>query len=61
MIHQVAQAHDAQADAPGAERRLLELRHRRDVVIGVHDIIQEMRRKHAAFFQLAPIHAAYPA
>ncbi len=41
VVHQVSQAHDAQADAAGALGGFLELRDGGHVLVGVDDIIQE--------------------
>ena len=58
MVHQVAQPHDAQADAPGAVGGSRELRHGRDIGIGFDHIVQEDGREGHAAAQLLPIHRA---
>ena len=54
-VHHVAQAHDAEPDAPGAQRRLAQLRHRGDVLVGVDDIVQEARRNDDSLAQFLPV------
>ena len=58
MVHQVGQAHDAQADAAGAVGGFFELRDGGDVGVGVDDVIQEAGGEHHALAQLFPIHGA---
>ncbi len=41
LEHEVAQAHDAQTDPPGAERGLFDLGHRGNVLVGIHHVVQE--------------------
>ena len=57
MVHQVRQTHDAQPDAPGALGGFLQLRHRRDVLVGVHHVVQEARGAGDVLAQLSPVHA----
>ncbi len=56
VVHQVRQAHDAQADAAVAAGGFLQLGHSRDVLVGVHHIIQEAGGVFRRFAQLLPIH-----
>ena len=42
FVHQVAQPHDAQADATGAVGRFRHFRHRGDIRIGAHHIVEEV-------------------
>ena len=58
VVHQVGQAHDAQADAAGAVGGFFELRHRRDVGVGFDHVIQEDGGEHHALAQLFPIDGA---
>ena len=43
FVHQVAQAHDAQPDAPRLERRLLHHGDRRQIGVGADHVVEEMR------------------
>ena len=61
VVHQVGQTHDAQADAAGAQGGFRKLRHRRDIQVGVHHIVQEARGEHHAVAQVFPIHGAVQA
>ena len=56
VVHQVSEPHDAQSDAPGAQSGFAELRHGRNVGIGIHDIIQEAGGQLHRIMQADPIH-----
>ena len=58
VVHQVGQAHDAQADAAGAVGGFFELRHRRDVGVGLDHVVQEDGGEDHALAQFLPIHRA---
>ncbi len=58
LEHQIAQAHDAQADAPAAAGRLFDLGHSRYVLVGIHHVVQEAGRQLDRFLDLEPVHAA---
>ncbi len=58
MVHQIAQPHDPQPNAPGAMRRHGKLRHCRYISIGLDHIVQKSCRQGYAAAQLLPIHRA---
>ncbi len=57
-VEQVAQAHDAQADAPGVQRRLAQLGHGRHVGVGRHHVVEEAGGLCGRAAQLFPVDAA---
>jgi len=56
VVHQIAQAHNAQANAPGIEGGFFQLWHRRDVGIGIHHIVEEAHRQRHRGAQFLPIY-----
>ena len=58
VVHQVRQAHDAQADAARPVGRLGQMRHGGHVGVGLHHVIQEARGRHHALPQAFPIDLA---
>ena len=55
MVHQVGQAHDAQADAAGAVGGFFELGDGRDVGVGFDDVVEEDGREGDGLAQALPV------
>jgi len=58
MVHQVSQAHDAEANTPGFERRVSQLWHAGHVSIPVYNVIQEFGGAFNALLQTLPVYFA---
>ena len=56
VVHDVAQAHDAEPDAPGPQGGFAERGNGRDVGVGRHHVVQETRRQRHRTPQVFPVH-----